>query len=92
MLTALFNGKIAPWERKFNHSPNRSKLEKKIESETQYFNEKLSSDDCQRLEKLFNLLGQANCDEEVDVYLHGFTLGSLMMMEVMDKKGDIINE
>ena len=92
VLAALFNGKIIPWERKCNRSSERRELEQKIESEKQYFLEKMPLDDRERFEQLFNIFCEATFDEEVDIYAHGFTLGSLMMVEVMEKKEDIINE
>ena len=92
ILEALFNGKIAPWQRKCTYSPERVKLERIIESEKQYFCKKMSSDDLMRFEELQNLFMKAAYDEELDIYLHGFTLASLIATEVMGKKQDIINE
>ena len=92
ILEALFYGKIIPWERKSTNTHERKELGEKIENERQYFVERMSFDDCQRFEKMFSLFMQVNYEEEIDIYLHGFTLGSLIMMEIMEKKGDIINE
>jgi hypothetical protein len=43
------------------------------------------------LEQLEKLYGEAARMEEVDIYAHGFTLGALLIMEVMEKKGAILN-
>ena len=92
MLEALFNGQVIPWERKSNPTPHRKQLEEKIENERLYFTQKMLLEDCERFEELHNLFMQLTCEEELEVYSHGFTLGSLMMIEIMDKKQEIIHE
>lgn len=91
IMQALFDGQIIPWERRSNHSPERKELEEKIESEKQYFLEKMSAEDGKRFEELERLYHQATFDEEVNTYSHGFTLGTLLMMEVLQKKEEVIN-
>lgn len=85
IMEALFNGSVIPWERLGNMTDKRRAVEEKIQQEKRYFIEKMSLDDCQRFEQLENLYGEANHMEEVDTYSHGFTLGALLMMEVMEK-------
>lgn len=85
IMEALFDGHIIPWERPGNLTDKRRKVEEKIQREKRYFIEKMSLDDCQRFEQLENLYGEAAHMEEVDTYSHGFTLGALLMMEVMEK-------
>lgn len=92
IMEALFDGRVIPWERRNVMSAERKALEKKIEDEKRYFIQKMSLDDCQRFQAFVDLLSAAGLDEEVDVYSHGFTLGTLLMLEVMEKKGEIINE
>lgn len=92
MLEAIFNGKVIPWERKTIPTPHRKELENKIEIDRLYFIQKMSIDDGKRFEELHDRFMELTYEEELDVYSHGFTLGSLMMMEVMEKKGEIINE
>lgn len=67
-------------------------IEEKIQREKRYFMEKMSIEDCQRLEGLENLYGEAAHHEEIEIYTHGFTLGALMMLEVMESKQAIINK
>jgi len=55
IMEALFDGKVIPWERHNTDSAERKALGKKIESETRYFLEKISLDDCQRFQALENL-------------------------------------
>lgn len=92
IIEALFDGKIIPWERRSIHTPERKALEEKIEKEKKYFTQKMSLDDCKRFEELENLYQEVAFDEELGIYSHGFTLGALLLMEVMRKKEDIINE
>lgn len=91
IMEALFDGRIIPWERRNTHTAERKALEEKIEGEEQYFSQKMSLDDRERFENLEYLCSEAAFDEEVDIYSHGFTLGALLMMEVMAKKEAIIN-
>ena len=92
IIEALYNGKIAPWERRFMHTPERDKLEERIEAEKNYFQGKMSEDDWAHFAKLEELLGNTSAYEDIDSYLHGFTLGALIMLEIMEKKDIIINE
>jgi len=92
IMEALFVGRVIPWERHNLMSAERKALEEKIQKEKRYFIEKMSLDDCKRFEELEGLYNEAGLDEEVDIYSNGFTLGALLMMEVMAKKQEIIDE
>lgn len=92
IMEALFDGRIIPWERSSVHTPERMALEERIQKEKKYFVEKMSLDDCQRFQALEGLYSEAAFDEETGVYSHGFALGALLMLEVMEKKATIINE
>lgn len=91
IMEALFDGRVIPWERRNTMSAERQELANKIEDEKRYFVEKMSLDDCKRFEELEGLYNEAGLDEEVDIYSHGFTLGALLMLEVMEKKREIIS-
>lgn len=91
-MEALYYGKILPWERRVRMSDERAEIEKEIESERKYFIEEMSSDDRERFEKLENLyLNVCNCDD-ADIYNDGFTVGMLLMLEVLENTKNIINE
>lgn len=90
IMEALFDGGIIPWERRRRMSKERKAIEEKIQREKRYFVEKMSLDDCQRFEALEALYGEAAHDEETDTYAHGFTLGAMLMLEVMEKKSDML--
>jgi hypothetical protein len=92
IMEALFDGQVIPWERRYRMSGERKAIEEKIQREKRYFMEKMSLDDCQRLEGLENLYNEAAHDEEIDIYSHGFTLGALLMQEIMEKKSEMMGE
>jgi len=91
IMEALFYGHIIPWERRADMSDKHKAALQKIEIERNYFLGKLSTDDGQRFQKLEDLLMLSNQNEEVDIYTHGFTLGALLMYEVLEKKKAIRN-
>jgi len=92
IMEALFSGRIVPWERRVPMTTESRKIADKIENEKRYFMEKMSLDDYQRLETLEDLYAEAAFEEETDTYSHGFTLGALLMQEVMEKKQAMISE
>ena len=91
ILEALFNGRIIPWERRNSYTPERKALEAKLEAIRRYFTDKMSPDDYLRFQELEALCGDANSEDEINVYAHGFTLGVLLMVEAMSRGKDIIN-
>lgn len=91
VLEELYHGRISPWERKATQSVERSAVNKKIEDEKRYFIEKMSLDDSQRFQAFENLYSQSNDFEQLDAFSHGFTLGALIMMDVMTKKEALTN-
>lgn len=52
----------------------------------------MSPTDRKRFEQLENLYINAYYYDEMDIYSHGFTLGTLLMREVLEKEADIIEE
>ena len=92
IMEALFSGKIIPWERRHTATAKRKETEEKIENEKQYFLERLSPEDAERFETLEDLYHDMIFYEEADTYSHGFTLGALLMQEVMEKKGEMAGE
>jgi len=84
VLEALFYGKINPWECRFVHESEHTDVEKRIQSEKDYFKDKMPPDDYRRLETLENLYTQASVQEEVSFFSHGFTIGALIMLEISE--------
>ena len=92
IMEALFDGRVIPWERRSRMSDRRKGIEEKIQRERQYFIEKMSLDDSQRFARLEDLYNEATHDEETGIYSHGFTLGALLMQEVMEQKSEMLGE
>lgn len=87
----IFDGQIKPWERCLTLSAKRKELEEKLAQEDSYFMERMSLEDRQRFQEMKELQNQATFKDEVEIFAQGFTLGVLLMMEVMAKKEAIIN-
>lgn len=85
ILRGLFNGDIIPWERKDPHSEKHLGLVRKLEEEEHYFMAKMSLDDCQRFQAMSQLHSELLAEEEENIFSYGFTLGMLMMLDVMDE-------
>ena len=92
VVEALFDGRIIPWERRSAPNPERRARAEKIEREKGYFMEKMSLDDCKRFQELEAMYIDGTYEEEIQIYTHGFTLGAMLMLEVMGKKETIIDE
>ncbi len=91
IMEALFEGEIIPWERRTVHTKEHKALMEKYQREKQQFIETISSEDGKTFKHLEEMYMQVAFDEEVQIYSHGFTLGALLMMEVLEKKESIIN-
>ena len=83
ILRGLFNGKIVPWERREPRSEAFLEIIRKIEAEERYFTQKMSLDDCQRFQALTKIHSELSSFEEENIFSYGFTLGLLLMMDVM---------
>ena len=82
ILHQLYYGRLSGWERRYTRTPENIAVNKSIEAEKQYFEVKLSKDDCQRLQALENLYTQAHVYDEIDAYTYGFKLGVMLMCTV----------
>ncbi|MDR0286957.1 MAG: hypothetical protein LBI03_04510 [Clostridiales bacterium] len=91
ILRGLFNGKIIPWERHEKSSPELLKVVRKLESEEKYFTEKMSLDDCQRFQAFTDLQAELLSAEEDNIFAYGYSLGVLMMVDVM-KEAETMGE
>ena len=92
ILRGLYNGKIIPWERRQPENKAVSDIVRKIEKEERYFIEKMSLDDCQRFQALSDLHLALTSSDEDGIFSYGFTLGMLLMMDVMEEAETIGNE
>jgi predicted nucleic acid-binding protein len=85
MLREIYFGKVIPWERKNRKCAEQAEIVKKIEDEERYFVQKMSLDDCKRFQKLSNLYSQLAMSEEGEIFSYGFTMGAMLMMDMMDE-------
>ena len=83
LLEALYADEITPWQSNSSKTDKRQALLKQIENEEHYFSEKMSSDDYKRFQSLEDLLTLADHLESADVYARGFSLGALLMQEIL---------
>lgn len=85
MLRELYSGKIIPWERRNRKSGEQLEIVRKIEDEERYFASKMQADDSERFKKLSNLYSELMTSEEGEIFSYGFTMGLLLMMDVMEE-------
>ena len=85
MLRELYFGKVIPWERHNRKSEEHLEIIKKIEDEERYFISKMSLDDCARFQALANLYTELGLSEEGDIFSYGFTMGALLMKDILDE-------
>lgn len=83
ILRGLYNGHIIPWERPNQQSQKQLALLHQIEREEQYFMETMSIQDRERFEQLTNLRSELGLLEEDDLFSYGFSLGALLMLDVL---------
>ena len=85
MLREIYSGKVIPWERRNRKSKEHLEIVRTIEDEERYFVSKMSLDDCDRFQKLTNLYTELMASEEGEIFSYGFTMGALLMMDVMEE-------
>ena len=78
----LYYGNVPGWERRRFRTEEHKAINRMIESEKHYFEEKMSLDDCQRFQALENLYTQAHGFDEVDAFCYGFKLAVKLMCSV----------
>jgi len=91
ILRGLYNGRIIPWERREPRNEAFLETIRKIEDEERYFIQKMSLDDCQRFQALTKLYSELSSIEEENIFSYGFTLGLLLMMDVMKEAENLCN-
>lgn len=90
ILRGLFNGDIIPWERRDPENKRRKEILRRLEDEERYFASKMSLGDCQRFQALTQLHSELLSVEEDSVFSYGFSLGMLLMLDVMDEARFIV--
>jgi hypothetical protein len=85
ILESLYHGKISPYSRPAVSTPERKELAKRIQAEKEYFTGKMSPDDIRRFDNLEDLLSADFHNENADIFSNGFSLGALLMLEIMER-------
>ena len=88
---ALYNGRIAPWKRPEPFTKEHLARKERIDREQDYFMEGMSREDRRRFMELEELYMQAGYEENKDAHAHGFALGALLMMEVLDRRAELFD-
>jgi len=88
ILHSLYNGDFKAWERQPVRTPESIAVSRKIEAENRYFMEKMSLDDCQRLQALESLYHSSSHFEQMDAFSYGFKLGTILMCAVYLDDGE----
>lgn len=90
ILEELHDGRIFPAELILPKDPQYRPLSQKISDAMKTWREKLSETDYQRLEALMNLHSQSDAMEATAAFAHGFKLGALIMMEVLEDREEVV--
>ncbi|TCL72450.1 hypothetical protein EDC14_1006165 [Hydrogenispora ethanolica] len=90
ILEELHAGKIYPDELILPKDPQYRPINQKISDAMKVWREKLSETDYQQLESLMNLHSQSDAMEATASFVHGFKLGALIMMEVLNGREEVV--
>lgn len=83
ILESLYYGKCNPEEHIRPRNPEYSKINRRISDCMDICSDRFSKEDFGLLEEVLDLLGQANAMEAAASFSQGFTMGALVMMEVL---------
>ena len=82
ILEALFNGELYPSENVVTKSDKFRQAGAEISDTMRFFEEKLSKEDYERLERLMDRNADEGNMTNEEQFKYGFTLGVLMMCEI----------
>ena len=91
ILRSLYNGKIIPWERKTPRNETLLEIIRKVDEEEHCLTQKMSPDDCRRFESLSKLHCELNAIDDENTFSYGFTLGALLILDMMKEAEMICN-
>lgn len=92
MMHNLYYGTLVPWERKCSRNPDYGPLNEKISRIKGYFKELLPPDEYQKFEEWERLEADVKSIDEIDVFEYGFSMGTLIMMDVFGFKERQLSE
>ena len=85
ILLSLFDGDISLADKSNTNEKEHQKILRKLASLECHFHDTLSPEDWQRFEEFTELQLELACIDEDNVFVHSFTLGMSLMMEVMQE-------
>ena len=91
MLKEIYEGKIVPWGRHNCSSAKQLEIVRKVADEEKYFENKLTPDDFKRLQAMFNMYSEVSELGEYDAYSYGFSVGLLLMQDVMNVANTVLH-
>ena len=89
ILEELFYGQIFPFERIVPRDPEYRPLNRKKSDIKQTLQARLPAEDYKALEGLLDLDCDSSVMEAYASFEYGFKLGALIMLEVLDNKGEL---
>ena len=84
ILHELYYGRLVSWERGRAQDPEYTLINRKISDIKIHFKNSMSPEEWERFEELENQCSQSSAIEEREAFSYGFTLGVLLMMNVLD--------
>jgi len=91
ILEALYYGNIIPNEIEMRHNSAYIEIMDKLNNEVIYLKSKLSSENWKHFENFDDLFNKAANYAQTEIFSRGFTLGALLIFEIMERKEDMIN-
>lgn len=82
ILHDLYFGRLVPWEWDHTQAPGYTTLAEKVSQIGDYFEDRLSSEEYEKLEKLQDLEAELGEIANEDFFQYGLCMGILIMTEV----------
>lgn len=85
ILHALYTGDVTPWERRNQSSMKEQLTVAKMEKMEEDLSESLSPENYKRFTDFQKLQSDVFKEDEKKIFSYGFTLGSLIMMDIVEE-------
>lgn len=90
ILEALYRGQINPDEVIVPSQPEYRAISRQVSERTVQWRERLGEEAFRELEEYFDLCDSANSMHVEAAFLHGFKLGTNLLIEVMNSREELI--
>lgn len=88
VLEDLWYGNIAPWEREIKRSSDYADALERIVQLEADLHARLNDEEKEILERFVNCTNEMCCISEREMFVHGFTLGIKLIIEVMTSENE----